>query len=211
MASLTEQRLRLQSRWHDRPLPPLILMTDAVRLPDPGPVVRRLPRGSAVILRDYAAPDRKGWAARLATLCRARRLLLFVAGDWRLALAIGAAGLHLPEGLARHGRRTWRRAWRRGLLITQAAHTPAALARASRLGVAAAIVSPVFATRSHPDAPPLGPLRFARLVRGAAIPVYALGGIDATTARRLAGSGAIGVAAISGFVPQSTSVKISGR
>jgi thiamine-phosphate pyrophosphorylase len=123
--------------------------------------------------------------------------VFLVAGDWRLACRVRADGLHLPEGLARHGRQDWRRARRPGFLVTQAAHGMGALALAARLGVDAAIASPVFPTASHPGASALGAVRFARLVRMARLPVYALGGIDAVTARRLAASGAAGVAAVS--------------
>ena len=67
----------------------------------------------------------------------------------------------------------------------------------------AVLLSPVFATRSHPGAPTIGPLRFARWVRESPIPVYALGGIDVPGARRLRHSGAAGFAAIGGLLPPS--------
>lgn len=206
MARLTEAGGGLQRRRPAPPLPALIMMTDRRRQGDPQAAIARLPPGAAVILRDYDAPDRPALARRLARLCRARRLVFLVAGDWRLALAVAAQGLHLPEGLARHGRRHWRQARRRRFLVTQAAHSAAALALARRLGADAAILSPVFATRSHPDARPLGVVRFARLVRTAGCPVYALGGIDPVAGRRLGGSGLAGVVAIGGIsalAPQS--------
>lgn len=182
-------------------LPPLAMLTDERRMPDPLPAAARLPAGSLVILRHYgvAAEERAALARRLARLCRRRRLRLLVAADWRLAAAVGAAGLHLPEGLARGAKGlapalAWRR--RRGGLLTVAAHGAAGLARAARLGADAALLSPVFATASHPGAGILGPLRFAALCRAAAVPVYALGGIAPDTAPRLRASGAIGLAAI---------------
>lgn len=159
----------------------------------------KLPPGSAVILRDYGAPDRPARAVSLVRLCRARRLRLLVAGDARLALAAGAYGLHLPEGLACGGDRRWR-LWRKpGWLVTAAAHSPGAIARARRAGVDAVLLSPVFPTASHPGATTLGALRFAAWTRKAGVPVYALGGMTAATSRRLSGSGAAGIAAISGF------------
>ncbi len=81
-------------------LPPLILVTDEARLPDPAAAIRRLPRGAAVILRHYGAPDRAGLARRLAALCRRLGVRLLVAGDWRLAATVGAGGVHLPEAAA---------------------------------------------------------------------------------------------------------------
>jgi thiamine-phosphate pyrophosphorylase len=50
-----------------------------------------------------------------------------------------------------------------------------------RAGAAILFVSPVFPTRSHPGAPPLGPMRAARIGRGLGLMVIGLGGM---TARR---------------------------
>lgn len=177
-----------------RGLPPLLLLSDLLRLPDPAAAARRLPRGSAVILRNYGEQGRDRRAAALAGLCRARGLVLLVAGDGRLAARVGAKGVHFPEALAGRAR-AWRRR-RPGWLITVAAHSHAALVRAARVGADAALLSPVFPTPSRPDARPLGAVRFARLVRLSPLPVYALGGLDAINARRLVGSGAAGLAAI---------------
>ena len=176
-------------------LPPLILMTDEACLPDPVAAAAGLPRGSAVIARhrDGAALEALAWA--LAGPCRRRGIRLLVSGDARLARAVGADGLHLSEALAR--RRPQRR--RPGWLVTAAAHSPAALARAAQAGADAALLSPVFTTASHPGAPPLGPLLFAAWCRNSPLPVYALGGINAGSARRLMGTSLAGLAAISGL------------
>ncbi len=195
--TLANRAAGLNSRHARADLPRLIMNTDRGRGGDPLRAASRLPAGSAVILRDYDHPDRARLARDLAALCRRRRLMLLVAGDARLAARVGADGLHLPEAEA-HRARAWRRrrpAW----LITAAAHSLPALWRARRAGVDAALVGPVFATASHPGARPLGPLRFARLARLSPLPVYALGGIDASTARRLKGIGAQGFAAIGAF------------
>jgi len=179
-------------------LPPLLLVTDQRRLPNPLAAAARLPAGSGILLRHYQAPDRADLAGTLAALARMRRLKLLVAADWRLAAAVGAAGIHLPEGLLRSGLLAPLLGWarRRRRLVTAACHDRAALALARRLGLSAALLSPVFATASHPGAPALGALRFTAWCRRAGVPVLALGGITATTARRLAASGAAGLAAV---------------
>ncbi|MBT3305115.1 MAG: thiamine phosphate synthase [Alphaproteobacteria bacterium] len=183
-----------------RTLPGLILMTDETRLADPLPTVRALPDGSAVILRHYGDPDRAGLAAQLVAATRGQSIRVLVAGDARLALRVGAHGLHLSEPMLWHGPKTWRH-WRRpDWLVTAAAHSPQALFRAARAGVDAALVSPVFPTASHPGAPPLGAIRLAAMCRLCPMAVYALGGVSAATARRLKNSGAAGVAGIGAFV-----------
>lgn len=176
-------------------LPPLILMTDDRRLADPVGAVAGLPRGSAVIARhrDGAALEALAWA--LAGPCRRHGIRLLVSGEARLARAVGAGGLHLPEALARCGPIRRRPGW----LVTAAAHSPAALARASAAGADAALLSPVFTTASHSGPPPLGPLLFAAWCGASPLPVYALGGIDAGSAKRLMGAKPAGFAAIRGL------------
>ena len=191
MATLTELARRLNARRRGTALPPVLLLTDENRLPDPLPAARTLPRGAGVVLRHYGAANRTALAAQLA---RIPGLVLLVAGDMALARRAGARGLHLPEASGRPPRLR-----PRGFLVTMAAHSLPALRRAKALGADAAVLSPVFPTASHPGAPTLGPLRFAALARGAGLPVYALGGVTAANAMRLLASGAIGFAAIGGL------------
>jgi len=173
-----------------RCLPPLWLFTDATRLPDPRTAVARLPPGLAgVVLRHDGQPDRVALGRDLARLCRARRLMLVVAGDARLAAAL-RAGLHL-----RGGRRTG--AWPQAPFLTSSAHDATELRRARKAGASLVFLSPFLPTASHPGAPALGPHRWAALARHAGLPVAALGGIDTACLRHLpprvcAGIGAIG-------------------
>lgn len=182
--------------------PAVLLVTDEVRLPDPLPAMARLPAGSGVLLRHYRSPDRPGLARAVAALARCRRLVLLVAGDWQLAARLGADGLHLPEGLARHGVLAPALGWlrRRKGLLSVACHSQAALGRAARLGADAALLSPAFATRSHAGAQPIGPVRFGLWSRKARLAVIALGGIDRHSTRRLPKGSAAGLAAIGGFL-----------
>jgi thiamine-phosphate pyrophosphorylase len=166
------------SRRRPPKLPSLWLFTDARRLPDPRPSVGRLPRGLAgVVLRHDGEPDRAALGRDLARLCRVRRLALVVAGDTRLAAALGA-GVHLRAG-------RWPGVLRRRGLITSSAHGRVDLLRARRAGALLAFLSPAFPTVSHPEATALGPVRWARLGRSAGLPVAALGGIDGASIRRL--------------------------
>jgi thiamine-phosphate pyrophosphorylase len=160
-------------------IPALWLFTDSRRLPDPRPAVARLPRHiSGVVFRHDGAPDRAALGRDLARICRARRITLVVAGDARLAAALGA-GVHLRAGRWPGPARSPRR------FTTSSAHGCAELRRAARAGADLAFLSPVFATASHPGARALGSCRWAALARKAQIPVAALGGIDGRSLRRL--------------------------
>ncbi len=175
-------------------VPALWLFTDAVRLADPLAAAASLPRGRAgVVFRHDGAPGRAALGGALARLCRARRLMLVVAGDARLAAALGA-GVHLRDGRWPDAART-----RRGAMLTSSAHDAQAARRAVRAGARLVFLSPVFATASHPGAPALGPLRWAALARHAPGRAAALGGMTDRSVRRLARAcravGAIGALA----------------
>ena len=184
------RQLRAGPAW-PRSVPVLWLFTDRRRLPDPLGAAARLPRGLAgVVFRDDDDPERAALGQALARLCRARRLALVVAGDARLAAALGA-GLHLRGGRRpglggcgparpnrpRHGDGA--------RLVTSSAHTPADLRRARRAGADLVFLSPAFPTATHPGAPALGAVRWAALAGRARLPVAALGGIAGSAPRRL--------------------------
>jgi len=170
-----------------QPLPRLWLMTDERMGEGLWRAVERMPRGSGVIFRHYAAPDRRALFAQLKAICRRRSLLLLLGGSPRQATAWGADGAH---GRSPHLRTS------RPLLRTAPAHDARELTRAEAHAV---LLSPVFATRSHPGASGLGPHRFATLARRSPVPVIALGGMNARRFRRLAPLGAYGWAGIDAF------------
>ena len=84
-----------------------------------------------------------------------------------------------------------------GTLVGASCHDERELDHAGMIGVDYAVVGAVKRTSSHPEASPMGWDRFAALVRGRAMPVYAIGGLtrgDLAEARR---HGAHGVALLS--------------
>lgn len=198
MADLAARARRLAPPMRrGRRLPALWLVSDLVRLPDPLAAAARLPRGAGVLARDLAAPV----LLRLAALARRRGLMLLVAGDGRAALA-ARSGLHLPD--RRRARNVLpfllaRRAGAPCAVLAIAAHGGAtSAARARRLRPDLAFLSPIFATRSHPGAAALGPLRWLAAARRLPVPAAALGGVAPVTARRVPRRAA-GIAAIDGL------------
>jgi thiamine-phosphate pyrophosphorylase len=178
-----------------RRLPSLILVTDPERTPDPVVLAGRLPRRSGVVFRSFGRAGGDETAHQLAVVARRRGLLLLIGAD---ALRAPGAGVHLPERLA-HRAAVLKRG-RPGVVVTVAAHSLAALIRARRAGADAVLLSAVFQSGSPTAGRPLGPVRFASLVRRAGLPVYALGGVKTDNARRLLGSGAVGLAMVGGLV-----------
>ena len=172
-------------------LPRFLLATDAVRCPDPLPLISALPRDSGVIYRHYGHPRREALAHEVAAFCRRRGRLLLVADDIALALRVRAQGVHLPQWrLGRGdalGRLTALRRPHEGFRLTVSVHSPASLARAARLPVDGVLLAPAFATASHPERQALGPVRIAAWSRrhGREVAIYALGGMDGQARRRL--------------------------
>jgi thiamine-phosphate pyrophosphorylase len=169
-------------------MPPVLFTDD--RNADWAAAARALPRGSVVVIRGRDAAAR----ARLFAMLRPiPHLRLLVAGD--PVLAADADGLHLPETQLRQAPH-WR-ARRPDWIITAAAHSLGALLMARQ--VDAIFLSPVFATASHPKVRPLTPVRAAFIAAASPVPVYALGGVGARNAGRLAPS-FDGIAAITGWL-----------
>lgn len=187
--------VRRRARGGGASLPRFFLFTDQHRLADPTPLLPRLPRGAAVVLRHGDAAELARLARGIVPRAHALGLKVLLAGDARLALKLKCDGVHLSEARARCGppRPV---ALPPGFLITAAAHGPRGLWRAARAGADLAFLSPVFATPSHPEARALGLLRFARMARLSPLPVAALGGVTAAGGRRLRLGPAFGLAAI---------------
>ncbi len=167
-------------RRHPRPstFPRRWLMTDE-RLGDAlWTAIDALPRGSGIIFRHYAtAPKaRRQLFERVRNAARRKGMLLVVAGS------------SVAQGRPQHGRESG--------ALTAPVHSRREAIAAIRAGAALLFVSPVYATRSHPGAAALGPVRFGLLIRGLKLPVIALGGMDERRWRTLKPLGVYGWAGI---------------
>lgn len=160
-------------------LPALWLISDARNDAVLERALAWLPRGSGLIYRHYhlAGPERLARFRALRQVARARGHVVVLADSALTAREWGADGIYgAPRSL-------WPR--RAGLIHLATAHSMAELGLAARLGADAALLSPVFPTRSHPGGAVLGAVRFRLLARQAGLPVIALGGMNAARARAL--------------------------
>ena len=171
-------------------VPPLVLMTDDDRLPDPLAAARALPRGAMIVVRSREASRRSELAYALVALARQHGLIVTIANDAKLAVLCGADGLHLSQVGAKHAPH-WR-ALRPHWFISVSAHSlrSALLNRQAD----AILLSPVFATRSHPGASALTPVRANAIAHALSLPIYALGGVTGRNAALL--DGFAGIAAV---------------
>jgi len=160
-------------------LPRLWLISDARNDAVLEAALARLPRGSGLIYRHYHLADAARFArfARLRRIARACGHAVILADSALTARTWGADGIYAPaRGLCPR---------RAGLIRLATAHDLAELGLAARLGADAVLLSPVFATATHPGAAMLGRVRFRLLARQSPLPVIALGGMTAGRARTL--------------------------
>lgn len=173
-------------------LPPLLFFTDPTRTPRLWETVARLPAGSAVVYRAFGRPDAEATGHRLQQAAASSGVRLLVGLDPALALAVGADGVHLPERAADQASRL--RKAHPDWLLTAAWHGGPPPADPA---LDALVLSPVFPAGGASAArPALGLEAFAHRVGQSSRPVYALGGIKASNAGTLIGSGACGLAGV---------------
>jgi thiamine-phosphate pyrophosphorylase len=164
-----------------QPLPRLWLMTDERQGNGLLSAVRKVPKGAGIVFRHYSLPQMER-RALFDEVRAAHSGLLLLAGSAEQAKAWGADGSHgkgAGEGLR-----------------TAPAHNFDEIRDAEAAGAALVFLSPVYATRSHPDRWPLGEASFMELVGATRVPVVALGGVDAAKGERLMALGAYGWAGI---------------
>lgn len=154
-----------------QPVPRNWLMTDERMGDTLWEAIGRLPQGSGVVVRHYALPLAQRYAllARIERIAARRRLVVLGAG------LQASGGVHNGCG--------------RGL-ISWSVHNRREGIAAARAGADLVFASPVFATRSHPGARALGPVRLGLMIRRLPMPVIALGGMSE---RRFRGVRRIGV------------------
>ena len=187
----------MQRRHPD--LPKLWLVSDVRNDDALETALHRLPRGSGFIFRHHHLPasQRRTRFDRLRRLARTRGHTVVLAGSVAEARRWGADGVYGNPRISARGP---------ALLRLATAHSLRELRKARRAD--AVLLSPVFATRSHPAAAVLGAVRFRLLAAHSKLPVLALGGVDDHRARRLA---PYGWAAVDGLAKWLRKASCTGR
>jgi len=177
----------------------LHLITDRKRCPgDLMAAVRRALHGGTdwLQVRDKAAPvsDVYSLAREAMAACREAGAGVIINDRLDVALAVGAAGVHLakkslPVAVARQLAAP-------GQLVGCSVHSLEEAVAAVRAGADYVTFGNVFATASHPDAPPKGLIALSRIVLAVDAPVLAVGGITLENLSDVLGTGCAGVAVI---------------
>ena len=134
-------------------------------------------------------PSRDALVRQLIALAAGRNARILVNGTADDARRLGCAGVHwTARALNAASSRP------RDIVVAASCHTHADVMHASAVDVDFAVLGPVMATPTHPDARPLGWEGFATAIAGTRVPVFALGGLSPTDREVAIAHGAHGIA-----------------
>lgn len=140
-------------------------------------------------------PAERLWFAETVTrIARQRQALVLINDSEEIARQVGADGVHLSATrlASYHSRPDF--AW-----VGASCHSAAEIARAGELGLDYALLGPVLPTATHPEASVLGWDGFSAAATGNTIPVFALGGLQASLLGEAQQHGAHGIAMMRGW------------
>src|SRR5262245_19060522 len=180
-------------------LPPVYGISNCEEMGEPE-FLRRLPRalesGLALVQvreKDLPPHEQVRLAAAVIAAARPRGAHVLLNGDPALAQRAGADGVHLFTAQLMNA--DARPALAR---VGASCHDARELDRAAALSADFVVLGPVQATPSHPGAATLGWDRFAELIRGYPLPVYALGGLRRSDLETAWTAGAHGISMMRG-------------
>jgi 8-oxo-dGTP diphosphatase len=119
---------------------------------------------------------------------------LMINNDIKLALRIGAHGVHFTAQQLMQFSEKPPELFAKKMLVAASCHNAAELEKAQQLDLDFVVLSPVNHTKSHENAATLGWENFKKLIENVDLPVYALGGMDWTDLPQALSCGARGIA-----------------
>ncbi len=178
-------------------LPPVYAVTNAGSVgidAELARIERARPRLVQIREKTLSASERLAFARQVVTRVHAYRGHVLFNGSVDEAMAVGADGVQLTSAalLACTARPDLP-------LVFASCHTPGELLKASSLGLDAVVLGSIQPTPTHPEQDPLGWERFAAMVEGYAVPVYAIGGMSLADVSEAQAAGAQGVAMMRGW------------
>lgn len=157
--------------------------------------VRRLPAGCAVIYRHFGDPKA---GQELSELTRQQGRHFLIGNDPELAEHINADGVHFARDAKLSGPIQWRAKHPDWIITMPGLKSGAYLAPLDSLD--ALFISSIFPSQSPSAGTPIGVRALKDRCARLPVPIYALGGITAGTAKQLKDTGATGLAAIEGLI-----------
>ena len=135
----------------------------------------------------------ENFAHEVVTQCHRHGAKVMINGELTVANDVAADGVHLTAAQLLQSRRRPEVKW-----CAASCHDAIEIRKSESLGLDFIVVGPVKATPSHPDARVLGWQGFHDLVIDAALPAYALGGMQVNDLEHAWQQGAHGIAMLRG-------------
>lgn len=182
-----------------------VFFTDRKRCKDLTTIIKKLPKNSAVIFREYDLDDknREKLAREILTICKEKNHKILIGKNLDLARKLHADGVHfsdndiLPSEVFLHKKNNLQIGSK--FIFSFACHNFLSVVKSHRLPVDLIFISPIFATKSHEATPALGLQTLSKIVRFSKKPVFALGGINKKNLPIVKKLGAVGFGGIEIF------------
>ncbi|HLZ28154.1 MAG TPA: thiamine phosphate synthase [Chloroflexota bacterium] len=148
-------------------------------------------------------------ATELQRVAQQHGALLSINDRVDVALAVGAAGVHLASQSLPVDAAVNLAAGR--LLVGRSVHSLSEARAAATAGADYLTFGHVFPTTSHPGLPPRGLTELAAIVQAVDVPVLAIGGITTANLDEVLGTGCAGIAVISAILSDADPSRAAGR
>lgn len=181
-----------------RNLPCLFFFTDRKQFKDIFAIIEKLPKNTAIIIREYDLSylERLKFAQKVVKIARNRQLLTFAGKSLKLALEAKTNGIHFSDHETSWQKYLTYKKSNPNFLFSCACHNEKSINKASKLNMDFIFFSPIFKTNSHPNVKPVGLKRLKNIsIKNQNI--YALGGINENNIKLLRNSKILGLGIIS--------------
>ena len=149
-------------------------------------------------------------ATPISELCNSYKAQLFINTNIKVAVDVGAAGVHLPDSDISIAE--VRSQIDNSIMIGCSIHGIHAAKKRESEGADFLIYSPIYQTASKPNyGPTIGLTNLETLVKQVKIPVFALGGITPERVRVCLEAGASGVAVMSGIMSPTDAAELAKK
>jgi len=154
-----------------------------------------------VIFREYdlKSKEREILAQELLAICREQNHKFLIGKNLQLARKLRADGAHFSDRDHLPLQIFNRQNWPRKFIFSFACHNFLSVLKSQQLKADMIFVSPIFATKSHPNVAPLGLRELSKIIRASKIPIFALGGVDEKNINSLRKLGVAGFGGIDLF------------
>ena len=139
-------------------------------------------------------------AKRTAVIAQQVQCRLMLHNRLDMVASLQVAGVHLSQ---KRAQLYCQRPIDKDFLLAVSCHSLDEVQHADKINADFCVLGPVARTTSHAGRAPLGAKEFSRIVATTQTPVYALGGVSASTSNIYRRRGAYGVAGIRCFWPKS--------